>query len=67
MSNVSTEPMPQALVTGATGLVGRAALKHFASQPDCDVLALSRRRPDDLFGAQWQPLDLADQIGRAHV
>ena len=48
------------LIAGATGLVGRAALKHFASQPNCDVLALSRRKPDDLFGAEWRPLDLVD-------
>src|SRR5579883_1321372 len=49
------------LIAGATGLVGRAAMKHFASQPDCEVLAVSRRRPDDTFGARWQALDLADK------
>ena len=48
------------LIAGATGLVGYAAMKHFASRPDCDVLALSRRRPDDTFGARWLPLDLTD-------
>jgi nucleoside-diphosphate-sugar epimerase len=49
------------LVAGATGLVGYACLKHFATQPGCDVIALSRRRPDDTFGARWYPLDLADR------
>jgi nucleoside-diphosphate-sugar epimerase len=48
------------LVAGATGLVGYAAMKHFASQPDCEVLALSRRQPDETFGARWRALDLAD-------
>ena len=48
------------LVAGATGLVGYACLKHFAAQPGCEVIAVSRRRPDDTFGARWYPLDLAD-------
>jgi nucleoside-diphosphate-sugar epimerase len=53
-------PSKRVLVAGATGLVGRAAMKHFASQPDCTVLALSRRKPAETFGAQWRALDLAD-------
>jgi nucleoside-diphosphate-sugar epimerase len=48
------------LVAGATGLVGYAALKHFGGQSDCEVVALSRRRPDETFGARWHPLDLTD-------
>lgn len=48
------------LIAGATGLVGYACLKHFAAQPDCEVIALSRRQPDYLYGARWFPLDLAD-------
>jgi len=48
------------LVAGATGLVGHACLKHFAAEPGCEVIAVSRRRPDDTFGARWYPLDLAD-------
>jgi nucleoside-diphosphate-sugar epimerase len=48
------------LIAGATGLVGYAAMKHFGTQPDCDVVALSRRKPDDTFGARWLPLDLTD-------
>jgi nucleoside-diphosphate-sugar epimerase len=48
------------LVAGATGLVGHAALKHFAAQPGCETIAVSRRRPDDLHGARWLPLDLTD-------
>src|SRR6185295_17474101 len=48
------------LIAGATGLVGYACLKHFAAQPNCTVIALSRRKPDQLHGARWFPLDLAD-------
>src|SRR5476649_2856862 len=48
------------LIAGATGLVGYAAMKHFGSQATCDVVALSRRKPDDTFGARWMPLDLTD-------
>jgi nucleoside-diphosphate-sugar epimerase len=48
------------VIAGATGLVGYAAMKHFGAQPDCDVVALSRRKPDDTFGAHWLPLDLTD-------
>jgi nucleoside-diphosphate-sugar epimerase len=48
------------LIAGATGLVGRACLKHFAAQKDCQVLALSRRKPDETWDARWLPLDLAD-------
>src|SRR5882762_6846534 len=49
------------LVAGATGLVGYAAMKHFGSQTDCEVVALSRRQPDETFGARWRALDLADK------
>jgi nucleoside-diphosphate-sugar epimerase len=48
------------LIAGATGLVGRACLKHFASQEGCAVIALSRRKPDETWGARWIPLDLTD-------
>jgi nucleoside-diphosphate-sugar epimerase len=36
-----------ALVTGASGVVGRALVAHLAAQPDWRVIALSRRRPTD--------------------
>jgi nucleoside-diphosphate-sugar epimerase len=48
------------LIAGATGLVGYAAMKQFARERDCQVVALSRRKPDETFGARWLPLDLAD-------
>ena len=48
------------LVAGATGLVGYAAMKHFGREAGTKVIALSRRKPDETFGAEWLPLDLAD-------
>ena len=48
------------LVAGATGLVGYAALKHFAGLPDCDIIAVSRRQPPDMPNARFIPLDLTD-------
>jgi nucleoside-diphosphate-sugar epimerase len=48
------------LIAGATGLVGRACLKHFALRKGCEVIALSRRKPDETWGARWLALDLAD-------
>src|SRR5471030_1030630 len=48
------------LVAGATGLVGHAVLKHLAAEKGCEVVALSRRKPDETFGARWMPLDLTD-------
>ena len=53
-------PRKTALIAGATGLVGTAALKHFGAQSDTDVIALSRRVPADSHGARHIPLDLTD-------
>jgi len=33
------------LIAGASGVVGRAALRHFTDAGDCSVIGLSRRRP----------------------
>ena len=49
------------LIAGASGLVGYAAMKHFASEPGCEVIAVSRRRPDTTFGARFLPVDLTDR------
>jgi nucleoside-diphosphate-sugar epimerase len=53
-------PAKKILIAGATGLVGYAAMKHFARDGRCEVIALSRRRPDETYGARWLPLDLGD-------
>jgi len=55
------------LIAGATGLVGHACMKHFASHSDCEVIALSRRRPDETFRARWLPLDLTDAAACARL
>lgn len=48
------------LVTGATGLVGRAAMEHFA-RAGYRTTAVSRRRPFDTYGANFLSVDLADE------
>jgi nucleoside-diphosphate-sugar epimerase len=55
------------VVAGASGLVGNAALRHFGLASGCDVIALSRRKPRDLYGARHVPIDLtsAADCGRA--
>ena len=53
-------PRKTILVAGATGLVGYAAMKHFGREAGTRIIALSRRRPDVTFGAEWLPLDLGD-------
>ena len=42
-------PRKTVLVAGASGLVGYAAMKHFAGDTACEVIAVSRRRPDETF------------------
>ncbi|MFB9269003.1 SDR family oxidoreductase [Bradyrhizobium erythrophlei] len=48
------------VVAGATGLVGSAVLRHFGASDDCERVALSRRRPRDLYGARHVPVDLTN-------
>jgi NAD(P)-dependent dehydrogenase (short-subunit alcohol dehydrogenase family) len=55
------------LIAGATGLVGYAAMKHFAAEPGCEVVAVSRRCPDDTYGARFIALDLTDAAQCAKV
>ena len=49
------------LIAGASGLVGYAAMKHFASEPDCEVIAVSRRHPGETYGARFIAADLTDR------
>lgn len=48
------------LIVGATGLVGAAAIEHFASLRDWQVIAVSRRVPILPEGVQHLALDLSD-------
>ena len=49
------------LVVGASGVVGRAAVEHFAALPGWRVTGLSRRIPDTLGDADLISLDLMDR------
>jgi nucleoside-diphosphate-sugar epimerase len=42
-------------------------MKHFAAEPGCEVIAISRRRPDDTYGARFIALDLTDAAQCAQV
>lgn len=48
------------LVAGASGLVGQAAVRHFAARGDCEVVAVSRRPPLEDAGAEHVAADLLD-------
>ena len=59
--------MPEAdsktvLVVGASGVIGAAAVEHFASLDGWRVMSLSRRRPDVAAGTAFEhlPVDLND-------
>lgn len=54
-------PDKKIVVAGATGLVGNAALRHFGSSGTCEVVALSRRKPRELYGARHVALDLTSE------
>lgn len=48
------------VVAGARGLVGRAAMEHFARRGHMTT-ATAQRRPFDTYGATFVPVDLADE------
>lgn len=50
--------MKQVLIAGASGLVGRGAIRALAS--DCEVIAVSRRPPEGVHGARFVVADLFD-------
>jgi nucleoside-diphosphate-sugar epimerase len=49
------------VIAGASGLVGLAAVRHFAGLPDWEVVGLSRRIPARVAGATIVSLDLTDR------
>ena len=55
------------LVAGATGLVGLAAVEHFAARSGWQVVALSRRRPELPAGVRHLPVDLTDAAACRHA
>jgi nucleoside-diphosphate-sugar epimerase len=54
------------LVVGASGVVGRAALAHFAARPGWRVVGVSRRRPDLDVGTHLA-IDLTDRAACERV
>jgi len=59
--------MSRILVAGATGIAGTATVQHFASLPDWEVVALSRRRPVAPESVLHAPVDLTDRAQCAAV
>src|SRR5215470_6578976 len=60
-------PKRKVLVAGASGLVGFAAVKHFAQLPDWEAVGVSRRLPWGLEGATLISVDLTDTACCAEV
>jgi uncharacterized protein YbjT (DUF2867 family) len=50
-------------VVGASGVVGQAVTRHFATLEDWSVTALSRRTPLNFPGADFRSLELLDPDG----
>jgi nucleoside-diphosphate-sugar epimerase len=48
------------LIAGAFGLVGSAAVRHFAQLPDWEVIGVSRRPPPGSTQATFVSVDLTD-------
>jgi nucleoside-diphosphate-sugar epimerase len=42
-------------------------MKHFSAEPECEVIAVSRRKPDEVFDARSIPVDLTDVQACADV
>ncbi len=60
-------PKRKVIVAGASGLVGFAAVKHFAQLPGWEVVGVSRRIPAGLEGATLLSVDLSDKARCAEV
>ena len=60
-------PKRKVLVAGASGLVGSAAVRHFARLNDWDVVGVSRRIPTGLEGVTLLSVDLTDKRRCAEV
>ena len=50
--------MDSVLIAGASGVVGQAAVEHFAASGRWQVIALSRRRPDVAEGLSFRHLSI---------
>ncbi|MBA4179336.1 MAG: NAD-dependent epimerase [Anaerolinea sp.] len=54
-------PQNKILIAGASGLVGQAAVEHFASLPAWEVVGVSRRKPVTDANATFLSIDLTDR------
>jgi nucleoside-diphosphate-sugar epimerase len=61
MANSADNGKRVALITGATGVVGRNLIAHLTAQPDWEVIAVSRRAPDLAGRYTHLPVDLLDR------
>jgi nucleoside-diphosphate-sugar epimerase len=52
--------MNKVIVAGASGVVGFAAVEHFASLAGWQVVGISRRSPRSIAGSRYVALDLSD-------
>ena len=55
------------LIAGASGLVGSGAVRHFGGHDDWRAVAVSRRPPLDLCGAEFISIDLMDEKRCAEI
>jgi nucleoside-diphosphate-sugar epimerase len=55
------EAMNKVLIAGASGLVGFAAVRHFAGLDNWEVVAISRRLPAAVDQVTFISVDLHDQ------
>lgn len=53
--------MCRIVIAGALGIVGRAAVRHFARRDGWDVVGVSRRAPDFATSARFVSVDLRDR------
>ena len=59
--------MKKVVVAGASGLVGRGAIRAFLAAGDWEVIAVSRRKPDGLEGIRHIAADLFDTQACAKI
>ena len=57
--------MKHVLVAGASGVVGLAALRHFAAEPGTAVTGIARRAPSGHPGGRFVSVDLTDRAACA--
>jgi nucleoside-diphosphate-sugar epimerase len=60
-------PRRKILIAGASGLVGYAAVRHFAQIPEWDVVGVSRRIPEATGRAEFVSVDLTNADHCAEV